>query len=211
MADVQILGLPQSNFVWATRIALAEKGVAHENVPVAPHSPEVLIVHPLGKIPVLRHGLVALGESRAIIDYVHGAFDGPPLVPTDPDAVRRSDSWTSMITSAVEPTLIRQYVMAYLLPAGPAGQPDRAAIDAIQPKVEAMLDVLEAALGSGELGREPFGRVDAYLVPILFYTRMFPEGGALMAARPHLSSYLGRSLSRPSVQTTMPPPPPSEA
>lgn len=69
--------------------------------------------------------------------------------------------------------------------------------------------LLVATLG-GDPPQRRVGRVDAYLVPILFYTRMFPEGGALMAARPHLSSYLGRSLSRPSVQTTMPPAPPSE-
>jgi len=207
MTAVQVIGLPQSNFVWATRIALAEKGVAHENVPSPPHSPDVLAVHPLGKIPVLRHGSVALGESRAIIDYVDKAFDGPSLVPEDPEAARRNDSWTSIVATAVEHTLIRQYALAYLVQAGPGGEPDRAAINAMLPKVEAVLDALETAMDAGELGGEPFGRVDAYLVPILFYTRMFPEGGTLIAARPQLSSYLDRALSRPSVQATMPPPP----
>lgn len=211
MTPVQIIGLPQSNFVWATRIALAEKGVAHENIPAPPHSPEVLAIHPLGKIPVLRHGAVEIGESRAIIDYVDGVFDGPPLVPADPEGARRDDSWTSIITSAVEPLLIRRYVISYLVPKGAEGQPDRAAIDALQPEMAAMLDVLESALRTGALGREPFGRVDAYLVPILFYTRMMPEGGALIAARPQLSSYLDRASSRRSVQATMPPPPPSRA
>lgn len=211
MSDVQIMGLPQSNFVWATRIALAEKGVAHENVPAPPHSPEVLAIHPLGKIPVLRHGSVAFGESRAIIDYVDRTFDGPALVPADPEAARRNDSWTSMITSAVEPVLVRQYVLAYLLPAGAGGQPDRAAIEAAMPRMTAILDVLESALVTGDLGREPFGRVDAYLVPILFYTNMMPEGAALIAARPLLSAYLARGLARPSVQTTMPPPMPADA
>ena len=81
MSDVQVIGLPQSNYVWAVRIALAEKGVEHENLPAAPHSPEAVAVHPMGKIPVLRHGAVALGESRAIIDYIDATFDGSPLVP----------------------------------------------------------------------------------------------------------------------------------
>ena len=211
MPTVQIIGLPQSNFVWATRIALAEKGVAHENIPAPPHSPEVLAIHPLGKIPVLRHGAVEIGESRAIIDYVDGAFDGPPLVPADPEAARRNDSWTSIITSTIEPLLIRRYVISYLFPKGADGQPDRATIDSLQPEMVSTLDVLENALKSGALGREPFGRIDAYLVPILFYTRMMPEGGALIAARSELSSYLDRAFSRPSVQATMPPPPPSGA
>ncbi len=211
MSAVQIIGLPQSNFVWATRIALAEKGVPHQNIPAPPHSPDVLAIHPMGKIPVLRHGSVALGESRAIIDYVNGAFDGPALVPTDPEAARRSDSWTSIITSVVEPTFIRQYVFAYFFPTGVDGKPDRAAIQALMPKMESILDVLEGALESGDLGHAPFGRVDAYLVPILFYTNTMPEGAALIAARPQLSSYLERSLARPSVQATMPPPLPAQA
>lgn len=68
MPDVQIIGLPQSNFVWAVRIALAEKGVAHDSVPAPPHSREVAAVHPFGKVPVLRHGDITFGESRAIVD-----------------------------------------------------------------------------------------------------------------------------------------------
>lgn len=211
MPDVQIIGLPQSNFVWAARIALAEKGVAHENVPAPPHSPEVLAIHPMGKIPVLRHGSVALGESRAIIDYVNAAFDGPALVPADPEAARRSDSWTSMITSTVEPLLIRQYVFAYFFPTGVGGGPDLAAIEALMPRMTSVLDVLEQALAAGNLGQGQFGRVDAYLVPILFCANMMPEGAARIAARPLLSSYLESGLARPSVQATMPPPMPADA
>lgn len=207
MSAIQIIGLPQSNFVWATRIALAEKGVAHENIPAPPHSPEVLAVHPFGKIPILRDGSVAIGESRAIIDYVDTAFDGPDLVPTDPAGARRSDSWTSMITSTVEPLLIRKYLFAYFFPTGVDGRPDAPSIEALMPEMTRTLDILEAALENGDLGQDPFGRVDAYLVPILFYANTMPEGAALIGARPHLSSYLERGLARPSVQGTMPPPP----
>lgn len=206
MSDVQIIGLPQSNFVWAVRIALAEKGVDHENIPVPPHSPECVAVHPLGKIPVLRHGGVALGESRAIIDYIDATFDGSPLVPVERNAALRSDTWTSIISTSIEPLLVRQYLLAYISPSTVDGQPDRAVIEALLPKVEAALDVLETALGSGAIGADAFGRVDAYLVPILFYVRNMPEGGPMIAARPQLSAYLDRSLARPSVQATMPPP-----
>ncbi|QMW21587.1 glutathione S-transferase family protein [Sandaracinobacteroides saxicola] len=206
MPDVQIIGLPQSNFVWATRIALAEKGVAHQSIPAPPHSPDVVAIHPFGKIPILRHGSLTICESRAIIDYVDSAFEGPKLVPADPEAARHSDSWTSMITSTVEPMLIRQYLFAYFFPTGADGRPDQAAIEALMPKMTGILDVLEAALAQGDLGQQPFGRVDAYLVPILFYTNTMPEGAALIGARPQLAAYLARSLTRPSVQETMPPP-----
>lgn len=211
MSNVQVIGLPQSNYVWAVRIALTEKGVVHEHIAAPPHSPEVLAIHPLGKVPVLRHGAVAIGESRAIIDYVDATFDGPPLVPAEAAEALRSDIWTSIVTASIEPLLVRQYLFAYFFPGGADGQPDRAAIEALLPKIEGALDALETALGSGTIGSEPFGRVDAYLVPILFYVRNMPEGGPMIAARPQLAAYLDRSLARPSVQATMPPPLPPSA
>jgi len=207
MPDVQVIGLPQSNYVWAVRIALAEKGVAHESILAPPHSPEVAAIHPLGKIPVLRHGTVALAESRAIIDYVDATFDGPPLVPADGEAALRSAMWTSIITSSVEPLLVRQYVLAHMFPATEDGQPDRVLIEALAPKVEAALDVLDKAVSAGEIGGEGIERVDAYLVPILFYLSNTPAGGNMIAARSKLSEYLARRLAQPSVRSTMPPPP----
>jgi glutathione S-transferase len=66
MSELQIIGAPQSNYVWVVRIACHEKGVPYTLVPVMPHTPEVDAIHPLGKIPVLRHGNVTLAESRAI-------------------------------------------------------------------------------------------------------------------------------------------------
>jgi glutathione S-transferase len=210
MPNVQVIGLPESHFVWAVRIALAEKGVAHENIPAPPHSPEVTAIHPLGKIPVLRHGDVALGESRAIIDYVDAMFEGPRLVPAELNARIKSGVWTSIVTSSIEPLLVRQFLFAYMFPATADRQPDRTVIDALIPKVGSTLDVLESALASGEIGA-PFGRTDAYLVPILFYVRNTPAGGPMIAARRHLSAYLDRNRVRPSVQATLPPPPPGHA
>lgn len=204
MTDVTIIGLPQSNFVWATRIALAEKGVAHEVIGVPPQSPEAIAVHPLGKIPVLRHGEVAIAESRAIIDYVDATFEGPPLVPQDHAGRIANDMWTAIVMTSVEPLLIRQFLMAHMFPGTPDNQPDPARIAALEPDVAKMLDMLEAALTEGQIGGEAFGRVDAYLVPILFYTRTTPTGADLIGARAQVSAYLDRHLSRESLQATMP-------
>ena len=75
------------------------------------------------------------------------------------------------------------------------------------PKVAQALDVLERGLSDGALGSEPFGRTDAYLVPILFYMRGTPEAGPMLAARGALSRYLDAQLQRPSVEATRPAPP----
>lgn len=211
MPQVHVIGLPQSNYVWAVRIALAEKGVPHINTPAQPHSPEVCAVHPLGKIPILRHGDVALGESSAIIDYIDRRFDGPRLIPVDDEAMRRSGMWTSLITTSLEPLIVRQYVLAYMFPDTEDGKPDRGLIEALIPKIEAALDLLEAALASGAIGGGRFDRTDAYLIPILFYTRNTPEGASMLSAKPRLTAYLERGLARPSVQATMPPQSPGGA
>ena len=42
---VEIIGLPQRNFVGATRIVLAEKGAAHNSIPMPPNSPDGLAIH----------------------------------------------------------------------------------------------------------------------------------------------------------------------
>ena len=204
MTDVTIIGLPQSNFVWAARIALAEKGVAHAVTPAAPQSPEVLAVHPLGKIPVLRHGAVTIGESRAIIDYVDATFDGPSLVPQDRVGRIASDMWTAIVTTSVEPLLIRQFLFAHMFPDTPDNQPDPARIDALVPEAAKMLAILETALAQSQIGGDALSRVDAYLIPILFYVRTTPVGAELIAARARVSAYIDRHMARASVTATMP-------
>ena len=70
MAKLEIIGLPQSNYVRVVRMVCEEKGVPYYLKPERPHSPDVDAVHPFGKIPVMRHGDVTLCESKAIATYI---------------------------------------------------------------------------------------------------------------------------------------------
>ena len=83
MPALEIIGAPQSNYVWVVRMACEEKGVPYEIVPVRPHTPDIDALHPLGKIPGMRHGEVALCESKAIATYINRTFPGPKLIPED--------------------------------------------------------------------------------------------------------------------------------
>jgi glutathione S-transferase len=205
MTAIEILGFPQSDFVWAVRLAAEEKGVPYTLVPAAPHSPEVLAVHPFGKVPVLRHGDVTLGESRAICGYIDAAFDGPALMPREPVAAARVEQWVSLLVTTIEPVAVRQYLFAYLFPGTADGAPDRARIDAALPVLERQLAILDRAVDDGAIGGA-FTLADAYLVPILFYLKGFPESAAALARLPALAGCLERALARPSVQATIPPP-----
>jgi glutathione S-transferase len=204
MSTLEILGLPQSNWVWATRIFVGEKGVEHALVSAAPHSPEILAVNPLGKIPAMRHGRTQLGESRAIAAYVDRTFPGPSLAPAGPGA-DRVEFWLSALQTTLEPLLIRRYLFAYMFPKTADGTPDAATIRETAPVAVAHLALLEAAARQGEIGAGRFTLLDAYLIPILFYLQRPPETRAALADSPHLTRYLGAALQRASVRATMPP------
>lgn len=205
MDRVQLIGLPQSNYVWATRIACAEKGVLHENVAAAPHSPDVEAIHPLGKIPVMRHGNFVLCESRAICSYIDRAFDGPALMPTSVRQAAIAEQWTSILLTSIEPVAIRQYLFGYMFPGTPDGSPDRARIEAAVPQLAAGLHVVADAIDAGHLGGPDFRIADAFLIPILFYLQKSPEAGEIIAKSSVLGGYMDRQTRRKSVVDTMPP------
>jgi glutathione S-transferase len=209
MADLEILGAPQSNYVWVCRIACEEKGVPYKLVPVRPHSPEIDAIHPFGKIPAMRHGEVKLFESKAICTYIDRAFPGPALVPMEPVGHALCEQWISTVNTTIDIAMLRTYGVAYFFPGTSDGKPDRAVVDAAAAKLAKPFDVLEAALaGTGHLVGASFTLADANLVPILYYMSRLPESGKLLKERAKVASFLERMLARGSVKATIPPPMP---
>jgi glutathione S-transferase len=45
MPALEIIGAPQSNYVWAVRMVCEEKGVPYEHKPERPHTPDVDAIH----------------------------------------------------------------------------------------------------------------------------------------------------------------------
>jgi glutathione S-transferase len=202
---LQIIGAPQSIYVWTTCIVCAEKGVPYTLTPSSPHTPEVDAIHPYGKIPVIRHGDFTVGESLAICGYVDQAFDGPSLTPVSPKQRAKIAQWVSLIITAINPVLIGRYLVGYAFPRTPDGAIDQAAIDAAWPDVKPHLEVLEKAVADGYLANGAFSLADAYLVPILYFLRLTPEAGAAIDASGPLTAYLEKHTARPSVRETIPP------
>ncbi len=78
MAELELIGGPQSNYVRTCRIALAEKGVPYTLTRTMPHTPIAEATHPLGKIPSLRQGELTLAKE-ALANLRHGASDGKTI------------------------------------------------------------------------------------------------------------------------------------
>ncbi|HEY0523091.1 MAG TPA: glutathione S-transferase family protein [Stellaceae bacterium] len=203
---IEIFGVPQSNFTRAVRIACEEKAIAYDYHPVRPHSPDVVAIHPLGKIPALRHGELTLAESWPIVSYLDKLFPEAPMIRTGTTALTAEvEQWVSIVGTSVDPVLVRKYVFAYLFPDTPDGLVDRATVEAALPKMEALITMLDARVaGTGFLAAGHFTFADALLLSTLAAVRLYPEGAGAIEAAPNLARYLERHSARPSFVATDP-------
>jgi glutathione S-transferase len=209
MSNVEIIGAPMSSYVRVVRIAFAEKGVPYDFRPAAPHSADVDAIHPMGKIPCMRHGDIELFESKAICTYLDKAFPGPKLIPDDALGAAQVEQWISFVNTVTDPAIIRQYVVpGYIIPGMAQKAPDRACIEAAMPNVEKQLGILEKAVtGRTWLVGDTLTLADINVIPILAGAVRFPESAAAMEKYPNLKAYYDLHAQRPSVRDTAPPMP----
>ncbi|MBR0666451.1 glutathione S-transferase family protein [Roseomonas hellenica] len=206
MTRIEIIGIPISNYVRVIRMACEEKGIAYALTPALPQTPEVLAIHPFGKIPVLRHGDVELCESKAIATYLDKVFPGNPLLPAEPLPAARVEQWVSMTNTVIDRTMIREYVLSYVFPKGTGGEPDRRIIDAALPALQRQVAVLDQAVAAtGYLVGGRFTFADINVMPILAGIQRYPEGRQAMADARALTAYFQRHAQRPSFLATVPP------
>ena len=107
--------------VRVVRMTCEEKGVPYDLTAARPHSPEINVVHPFGKVPGMRHGDVELCESKAIATYLDRTFGGTKVIPEDPAQAAHVEQWVSIVNTTIDPTMIRQYLLSYLFPKGADG------------------------------------------------------------------------------------------
>ncbi|MEO3413814.1 glutathione S-transferase family protein [Roseovarius sp. CAU 1744] len=212
-AGVVLTGYALSVYTRSARMALAEKGVTCDYAECNPFDPAdaltLLQAHPFGRVPVLEHRGFRLYETAAILDYINAAFDGPALVPGDPQAAARMRQVISMVDNYVYWPLVRQAFShgVYRPLVGEAADMAR-----MQDGLEAaprVLDALEEIAAEGLVLRpESASLACCHLFPMLDYFAMLPEGRELLAQRDALSGWVyaaGRrraaALTRPELET----------
>jgi glutathione S-transferase len=207
-----LFGEPYSVYVRAVRLALEEKNVVYELVPVdifkpGGPPPEHKARHPFGKIPAFEHAGFRLYEAGAITRYVDEAFPGPRLQPGHPRARARMNQIISILDSYAYRTLVWNiYVERVSRPASGAA-PDEQRIAAALP----MAEVCRAAI-SGLMDEAPWlagksiSLADLHAAPMLALFRLAPEGRRRLDAEARLRAWWERISTRPSfVRTQVPP------
>jgi len=88
---IRLCGFRISNYHNKVRIALLEKGIAHEEVSDTRPSQkdEYLAKSPMGKVPSLEVAGTRIRESSVLLEYLEEAYPEKPLLPKEPLARAR--------------------------------------------------------------------------------------------------------------------------
>jgi glutathione S-transferase len=200
-ASVTVYGATYSVYVRIVRIALHEKGVPYDLVPIDVFAEGGLPAdyrarHPFGRIPAFEHDGFGLYEASAITRYVDEAFPGPPLQPRGLRERARMNQIIAMLDNyAYRPMVWDVYVQR--VETAPA---DEARIAAGLEKARTVLAALSGLSGKGHwLAGPDASLADFHAAPMFALFGQAPEGAALLADFPEIHAWWERVKARPSV------------
>lgn len=183
---------------------LEELGVPYELETLA-FTPETLKtaaylkVHPLGKLPAIQDGDVAMFESGAILEYILEKYGDGRLAPAPGSPARGAFlQWVHFAEATAMPPLadIAQHMLF---------KPEAERIPAVvadgQARVAAVLATLEQSLSGKQylLGSE-FTGADIMMGYSLLLVKWF---GLLTPEHPNVTAYLARLEQRPALQRAL--------
>ena len=200
---MKLYGAMASPFFRKCRIALEEKGLPYEMeqlVPV-PKTPELLALHPMGKIPVLRDGERVIPDSSVICAYLERLRPTPAIYPPDAGdlatALFLEEYADTRIAETLGPILFERFIRPQVFQQ--TGDPARAAEFAA--RLPEVFDYLESQLPDGRDTVLPrFGIADIALGAQLQGLGLVGE--EIDAGRwPRLAGYRRALEARPSFKT----------
>ncbi|APH72929.1 glutathione S-transferase family protein [Aquibium oceanicum] len=191
----RLFGAAYSVYVRIARLALIEKGVDHELVPVDIFSPEGIPDwyrerHPFGKIPAFEHGSLRLFETAAIARYVDEAFPGPALQPADVAERAVMNQIVGLLDAYAYRTLVWDIYVEAVSKPREGGATDAAKVAAALPRARTCLETLERLKRPGPwLLGEQLTLADLHAAPMFAYFVQASEGRDMLAEFPGLGGW----------------------
>jgi glutathione S-transferase len=206
----RLFGADYSVYVRIVRLALAEKGVAYELVPVDVFAPAGLPAwylerHPFGRIPAFEHGDIRLFETAAITRYVDEAYSGPALQPAAPLQRALMNQIIGILDAYAYRTMVWDIYVERISKPKEGGTSDEETIRAAIPIAKICLDVLsDLKLTGAWLLGDQLTLCDLHAAPIFAYFVQAPEGRRMLSDHPALSAWWENVSALPSFIATAP-------
>lgn len=199
-----VYGADYSVYVRIVRLALEEKGIDYELVPVDVFASEgipawYLEHHPFGRIPAFEHDGFRLFEASAIARYVDESFEGPVLQPKDARGRARMNQIIGMLDAYGYRSMVWDVAVERL----ENTPPDEALIASGLRQAETVLRVLTSLKAPGPwlLGSD-LTLADLHAAPIISYFVKVAEGQELLATFPEIGDWWARIAGRASLART---------
>ncbi|TPM41624.1 glutathione S-transferase family protein [Mesorhizobium sp. B2-3-4] len=199
-----LYGADYSVYVRIARMALEEKGIDYELVPLDIFAADgipawYLERHPFGRIPAFEHDGFRLFETNAIARYVDEAFDGPALQPADARGRARMGQMTGMLDAYGYRAMVWDVAVERLEKA----EPDEALIAGGLSQAETVLRVLTSLKAPGPwLLGDQLTLADLHAAPIIGYFLKVAEGQKRLAQFAEIHAWWGRIAARVSFAKT---------
>lgn len=204
-----IYGTEFSTYVRSARMAFEEKGAEYRLHDVSVLKGEQkqaahLGRNPFGTVPAFEHDGLEVYETSPILRYVDQVWPAPALTPEDPKQRARMNQIISIIDYHGYASMIGQIVVQRLFTALLANGTDESVVKAGIPRATLCLQEIERIKGHHTfLAGDRVSLADLYLVPIIFYLKLTPEG-ELLVPRKGLTAWWEAMGERKSVQATAP-------
>ncbi|RWN99657.1 glutathione S-transferase family protein [Mesorhizobium sp.] len=204
MSRPVVYGADYSVYVRIVRLALEEKGIGYELVPVdifaADGIPGWYLDHqPFGRIPAFEHDGFRIFETSAIARYVDEAFEGPTLQPAE----ARSRARMNQIIGMLDAYAYRAMVWDVAVERLEKTTPDEALIANGLLQAKTTLKALSSLKAEGPwlLGAQ-LTLADLHAAPIIGYFAKVTEGQNLLAEFADIRDWFARIALRESFART---------
>ena len=196
---LRLCGFPISNYYNKVRIALLEKGIAHQADPGCKPSQEAAFLarSPIGKVPFLElDDGRRLSESLVICEYLEDAYPQKPLLPRD--AYQRAKVRELLVYLELHVELVTRRLYGLFMGRPPVDEVKAKTEKDLAKGIRALMGLAKFSpfIGGAEL---TYADCAAYVhLPLVTLSTKTAYGRDFLADQPQVKDYLKQLKARPA-------------